>query len=195
MATLLFIEASPRKERSVSLKVANYLLESYAATNPQDIVKRINVWDIDLPEVDEGLLVAKHMIQNGLSYTQQQLEKWEKVLKVTEIFTSADKYLISIPIWNFSIPYKLKHFIDVITQSGLTFNYSEEQGYRGLVTGKPVTLIYASGSGYANIRKAIGLQMQLVEMWLKFIGLSDVRVIEASQQRGQIQVPMEQVRL
>lgn len=195
MATLLFIEASPRKERSVSLKVANYLLESYAATNPQDIVKRINVWDIDLPEVDEGLLVAKHMIQNGLSYTQQQLEKWEKVLKVTEIFTSADKYLISIPIWNFSIPYKLKHFIDVITQSGLTFNYSEEQGYRGLVTGKPVTLIYTSGSGYANIRKAIGLQMQLVEMWLKFIGLSDVRVIEASQQRGQIQVPMEQVRL
>jgi FMN-dependent NADH-azoreductase len=36
---------------------------------------------------------------------------------VAEAFLkSADAYLISVPMWNFSIPYMLKHYIDIVIQ-------------------------------------------------------------------------------
>ena len=60
--------------------------------------------------------------------------------KIAEHFKSADKYVFSLPMWNFGIPYKLKHFIDVLVQPGLTFSFSPETGYKGLVTGKPAVV-------------------------------------------------------
>ena len=33
----------------------------------------------------------------------------------------ADAVLIATPMWNFGIPYKLKHWIDLITQPGTDF--------------------------------------------------------------------------
>jgi putative NADPH-quinone reductase len=32
-------------------------------------------------------------------------------------------------MWNFGIPYKLKHYIDVLTQPGQTFNFDPTTGY------------------------------------------------------------------
>ena len=32
----------------------------------------------------------------------------------------AERVLISTPMWNFGIPYKLKHWLDIINQPGLT---------------------------------------------------------------------------
>jgi FMN-dependent NADH-azoreductase len=50
-------------------------------------------------------------------------------------------------MWNFSIPYKVKHYIDVIVQPKQTFAYTE-QGPQGLCNGKPLTLITTRGSSY-----------------------------------------------
>ena len=41
MATLLYVESSPRKERSHSIKVANAFLEAYAGANPSDTIDRL----------------------------------------------------------------------------------------------------------------------------------------------------------
>ena len=60
-------------------------------------------------------------------------------------FKSADKYLVSLPMWNFSIPYKLKQYIDLLVHRGLTFSFTPEGGYKGLVTGKPLVAVYARG--------------------------------------------------
>ena len=53
-----------------------------------------------------------------------------------ERFKGADKYLFSLPMWNFGIPYKLKHYIDVLVQPTYTFSFSPKEGYKGLVTRK-----------------------------------------------------------
>ena len=55
-------------------------------------------------------------------------------------------------MWNFGIPYILKHYIDLIVQPGLTFSFSPSEGYKGLVTGKPVTVVYARGGAYGPER-------------------------------------------
>lgn len=45
-----------------------------------------------------------------------EVDAWNKVLAVFERFNAADNYLFSIPMWNASIPYVLKHLIDIITR-------------------------------------------------------------------------------
>jgi FMN-dependent NADH-azoreductase len=186
MASLLAIEASPRKQRSASLELASRYLDSYAAANPQDTISRINLWDLDIPEVDDVLWSAKHAIQNGLACTREQAILWEKAAKLAQMFVAADSYVICIPMWNFSIPYKLKHFIDVITQSGITFDYSKEDGYRGLLDNKPVTLIYAMGKTYPFVSEALKLQKQHMEMWLNFIGLTNITSYEVRSEAGAV---------
>jgi len=74
--------------------------------------------------------------------------------------------------WNFSIPYKLKHYIDVLVQPGYAFHVTPE-GYKGAITGKKVLLIYARGGEYGSGAGEFDLQKRYMETILKFIGFED----------------------
>ena len=150
MATLLYIESSPRKERSKSIAVANAFLDKYKSTHPNDEVVTIDLWEKNLPEFDGFTIDAKYQVLHGRSFDADQQNAWKAVVNVCDEFKSADKYLISLPMWNFGIPYKLKHYIDVLTQPGQTFSFSPDTGYSGLVTGKPVAVVYARGGAYGS---------------------------------------------
>jgi FMN-dependent NADH-azoreductase len=76
-------------------------------------------------------------------------------------FSLANRALISTPMCNFSIPCKLKHWIDLIVQPGLSFRSDPVQGYRGLVKERPTTVILASGAAGGGGR-ARGAQRRLV---------------------------------
>ena len=52
MATLLYVEASPRKERSHSIRVTNAFLKAYEDANPGDDIDRLDLWDTELPRFD-----------------------------------------------------------------------------------------------------------------------------------------------
>ena len=82
-------------------------------------------------------------------------------------------------MWNFGIPYKLKHYIDVIVQPGYTFSFSPEEGYKGLMGGKPVAAVYARGGAYGSGTRAeaFDLQKAYLEHILGFIGFSDFQTI------------------
>jgi len=82
-------------------------------------------------------------------------------------------------MWNFGIPYKLKHFIDVIVQPTYTFSFSPAEGYKGLVTGKPAAVVYARGGAYppGTPGEGFDLQKRYLEQVLGFIGFTDVRPI------------------
>lgn len=177
MSKLLYIEVSPREERSYSKAVADAFIESYTKSHPRDRVKKINLFKLRLPQFDGDILNAKYAILNGLPHTPEQKAAWVQVEKVIEQFKKADKYLLSTPMWNFGIPYKLKHYIDVITQPGYTFSYSPTEGYKGLVTGKPVTVVYARGGKYApgTPEEAYDLQKKYLELALGFIGFTGIK--------------------
>lgn len=177
MSKLLNIEASPREARSYSKAVADAFVGAYKASHKADNVETINLFKFKLPEFDGDILYAKYAILNGLPHTPEQKAAWVRVEKVIEQFKSADKYVLSTPMWNFGIPYKLKHYIDVITQPGYTFSFSPTEGYKGLVTGKPITVVYARGGEYApgSPTEAYDLQKRYVQNVLGFIGFTDIR--------------------
>ncbi len=179
MAKLLHLQSSPRSDRSASIAVANHFIESYLAAHPADTVETFDLWHAKLPEFDGATLDAKYAIMNGLPHSAEQLAAWQAVVAIADHFKSADKVLISLPMWNFGIPYKLKHYIDLLAQPGLTFSFTPEEGYKGLVTGKPVAVIYARGGAYAPGTGAEGYDQQSVylKLVLGFIGFTNIQEI------------------
>ncbi len=184
MAKLLYIQASPR-QRSKSTKVARAFLKSYQTTHPDDIVETLNVFEKQLPAFDGLAVQAKYTILHGKEHTPEELQAWSEVEDVITEFKSADKYLFSVPMWNFSIPYRLKHYFDVIVQPGYTF-IADENGYQPLVTGKALVVIYARGGAYSvgSDLESYDLQKRYMEQILGFIGFEkfDSIVIEPTLQ-------------
>lgn len=179
MSRLLYIESSPRKDRSASIAVARAFVDEYLRTHPDGVIDTLDLWKTDLPAFDGDVIDSKYVILHGQSHTPAQKEAWGAVEKVIARFKAADRYLISLPMWNFGIPYRLKHFIDVIVQPTYTFSYSPSEGYKGLVTGKPVTVVYARGGAYppGSEGEAYDLQKRYLELILGFLGFTDIRSI------------------
>jgi FMN-dependent NADH-azoreductase len=96
---------------------------------------------------------------------------------VIDEFKSADKYVVALPMWNFSIPYRLKQYIDIIVQPGQTFTVDASGNYEGLVKDKPILVAYSRGGQYPSGTEgeAFDLQKRYFELILGFIGFTDIR--------------------
>lgn len=179
MSKLLYIEASPRKDRSASIEVAQSFVSAFSEKNADNTVETLDLWNTVLPEFDGDSINAKYRVMHGENPTPEETAAWEVITQIVDQFKAADHYLFSSPMWNFSIPYKLKHYIDVISQPGLTWSYAPESGYEGLVTGRSVTLVLARGGEYSsNIEaQAMDFQKRYIEMILGFIGFKEINTV------------------
>lgn len=186
MSKLLHIEASPRQERSKSNAAANVFLRTYQASNPNDTIETLNVWGTDLPAFDNDTINAKYAVMHGRDHSAEEASAWREVVEVCDRFKSADKYLLSLPMWNFGIPYKLKHYFDVISQPGQTFSFSPESGYSGLVTGRPITVIYARGGTYGDSATSMDFQRPYVEFLLGFLGFTNIETVVIEPTMGDV---------
>ena len=175
MGKLLYIQASPRAERSKSIAVAEAFIDRYQQAHRGDLIETLNVFDADLFAFDGLVVQAKYTILHGEKHTQEELSAWKAVEKVIKQFTSADKYVFAVPMWNFGIPYRLKQYIDILVQPGYTFSFSPEKGYQGLVVGKPAFMAYARGGEYSDpAYAALNHQSTYLETILGFIGFSKI---------------------
>ena len=178
MAKLLYIQASPREKRSSSIQTADAFVEAYKAKHPADKVETLNLFKADLPSFDGLTIQGKYNIMHGAAFSPEQKKAWDAVVKIIDHFKSFDKYVLAVPMWNFGIPYRLKHYLDLIIQPTLTFSASDK-GYEGLVKGRPAMVVYARGGSYAPGTPAEGfdLQKKYLELALGFIGFTDIASI------------------
>ena len=150
MARLLHIVASPRAE-SYSTRVAKAFLNSYRQERPEDGIEVLDLFQAEIPPFHAPQAKAKYAVSAGQAPRDEAEAAWQPVIKTINHFKAFDKYVLSCPMWNFGVPYRLKQYIDVIVQPSLTVAFSPGKGYTGLVTGKPLMLILARG---ALIRRA-----------------------------------------
>jgi len=190
MAKLMYVIASPRKDRSHSIAVADAFVDAYREMHPEDHVVTLNVFEAELPAFDGVAVAAKYKILHGLDHSEQEAEAWQVVESLIEDFTWADKYVFAVPMWNFGIPYRLKQYLDNLVQPGFTFSFSPEEGYKGLVVGKPVLAIYARGGEYppGTDAETVDFQKRYLEAILGFMGFTDIRsiVVEPTLQGGPV---------
>jgi FMN-dependent NADH-azoreductase len=180
MPTLLHIEASPRKTRSASLDVARAYINAYRATHPDHTVDVLDLWSIDLPEFDGVALDAKYAEMSNTPLNEAQQRAWTSIRQLAQRLHDADTLLFSVPLWNFSIPYKLKHFIDVVSQGGILFSV-DERGLNGLLKNKKAVVMYARGLDFSmessTPAHTFDFQRPYMEAWLRFIGVTEVESV------------------
>ena len=171
-----YIECSPRGERSHSTKIAQAYIEQAKKNIPDLELNHINPWSLNLPEFDGDMLNAKYSVISGTDPSPDEVSAWSNVKNIFDEFNNADHYLFSVPMWNFNIPYKLKHYIDIITQPGMSWSYTPEDGYKGLMTDKTATIIYATGDGYGEGTgfESFDMQKPYVNLWLTFLGFKKI---------------------
>ena len=182
MNRLLYIGASPRKERSRSAMVADHLLVRLKERYPALLVERLDLFDIDLPAFDQDAVAGRYHLLAGNAVDPAQADAWRDLKKWTDQFLSFDGYLIATPMWNFGIPYRLKQYIDILTQPGLTFRNDSLGNVEGLAKGRRAIIVAASAMPFGSLPEIDGLDFQLayLKAWLGFIGVTDIGAVRVA---------------
>lgn len=92
--------------------MANSYIDAFKTSSTDNSVTILNVWDMNLPEFDADRLNAKYSFLQGQNPSDAEAAAWQEIVAIADQFKDADCYLYSVPMWNFSIPYKLKYYID-----------------------------------------------------------------------------------
>lgn len=175
MTQLLHISASPRGEDSASRQAAEVFLGALSDTV---IVTELNLFEADLPEYTPELASAKQKTMMGADLNDAEAAQWQRVTDLVDQFLSTDHFLLGIPMWNFSIPYKFKQYIDAITHPGVTFT-SDKDGPRG-ISSSTGTIIYSRGGRYSpkdGKPDPFDFQSPYMNAWCSLVGISPVEDI------------------
>jgi FMN-dependent NADH-azoreductase len=178
MARILGISSSPRATTSHSAEIADVLIQEYVAANNSDRIDWIDLWSHDLPELNATAISAKYAVLRRGEHTEAERQVWKQIADEAERFKSYDKYVFTVPMWNWGIPFILKKYIDTITQPGLLFEWTPATGYVGLLK-KPAVVIYSSSFDYGAASPMMGMdhQKSYFEHWLKVIGCTHIQSI------------------
>ena len=147
---LLHIIATPREHESNTLRISNALIESLHSKYKELSVDEIDLFNLDLPAVAGDNIETKYTLMTGSPVNERHKDSWQQIEALIDHFFKADVYLISAPMWNFSIPYVLKYYIDAIMQPGYTFEYNETGQAIGLVNNKKMVCVTTRGGDYSE---------------------------------------------
>lgn len=182
MTHILYIEASPRKRRSASIEIAQAALAAHRNMDASVTIDTLDLWSTELPDFDGPLLEAKHAGLAGTPLTRDQAAAWAQIRALGARFLAADTLVLAVPLWNFSVPYRLKHLIDVVSQKDVLFTF-DGSGFAGLLQGRKALLICARGLDYSpsadTPAATYDFQKPYLETWLRFIGISDIATVVA----------------
>lgn len=179
MADLLHVAASPLSHDSHSKAVAQELIQAWRERHPSGRVETVDVWQLDMPEFDATMIAAKFAVLRAGNATQEQRAQWARAVRLAEVFNRATHYVFSLPMWNHGIPYRLKHYIDVITLPGQNWTWSRAEGYRPLLRDKKAILVCSSAGDFSPeaATQYEDYQKPYMRQWLRFIGVDVVHEI------------------
>lgn len=176
MTKLLFIKGSPRGSNSESNKVAEAFIATRKRVLPTIEIDTLDLWREPLPEFDGNKAAAKMTVITGGALSGPTQTAWDAITSIANRFTAADEYLFTVPMWNGGIPYRLKLYIDILTQPGILFDFDPNKGYSGLLQAKRATVIYTSGVYAPGVPPAFGSDFHSTyfDDWLRFINITDI---------------------
>ena len=180
MKKLLHVIATPRAQDSRTLQISQVFLENFRKKFPTCIIDELNVAVESLPPLTVKVVSGKYVLLGGKDLSGELKTAWSEVERHIERFLSADSYLISTPMWNFSIHHNLKHYIDIILQPNYLFRYTSS-GVEGLVKNKKMVVIASRGGDYSQGSPVHNFDFQ--EPYLRtvfgFVGITDIAFVIA----------------
>lgn len=174
---VLHVVASPRA-RSRSDQLAATFLDALGAAE----VTRLDLWHVPMPALDEDTIEGRYRLIQGQPVEREVDQRWAELRAVADQALAHDLWLIATPMWNFGIPYVLKHWIDAITHPGMTFANDALGNVTGLAAGRRLVIIGAGALTIAEpeAEQEMDFQMRYLDHWARFIGITDVHAVRAA---------------
>jgi FMN-dependent NADH-azoreductase len=174
MKTILRVDASSRTAGSQSRALGDYFENTWVKRNAADRFVHRDTAENPIPHIASQTIAG--------FYTPE--EKFSRELRTATALSdrligelrAADILLLTVPIYNFSIPSALKAWIDQIVRIGHTFAY-DGKNFTGLVTGKRAYVICAYGAGgYLGNGPLAGYDFlkPYLTLLLSFLGIQDI---------------------
>lgn len=178
---VLHVVATPRSDVSNTLRVSEALLDALGSQREDLQIETIDLYRHDLPGVAGENIENKYLLMGGASLDDTQVQAWKDIEDLIASFMAADLHVISAPMWNFSVPYALKYYIDAIVQPGYTFRYDEQGRAIGMVEGKRMICITTRGGDYSpgTPFHAYDFQEPYLRAIFGFIGITDIEFVNA----------------
>jgi FMN-dependent NADH-azoreductase len=173
MTSVLFLTSSPRGQDSYSNRAATRLIEEIKGERPSVKIVHRDLAADPLPHIDGDFVTATRG-PNGPQTTAQRDGAARSDVLVDELL-AADTVVISAGMINFGIPSTLKAWIDHVARPGRTFSYASGAP-EGLVKGKKVILVVATGGDYSGAGAPMDFQVPYLRHVLGFLGMTDVEV-------------------
>lgn len=176
---LLHIIASPRRERSRSRAIANDFLNALQGIE----VEELDLWNSELPELDGAMLESRYRLIHGGSVEPGFEARWDELRRLVDHLLSFDLWLFSTPMWNLGMPYRLKHYIDLVLQPTMAFTNDADGAVTAHGTDKIAILI---GAGALDIRPGAPLEgldyhlTHLAQNLRVYFGLSEIHEIRVA---------------
>ena len=180
MNKLLHIIGSPKSDESLSLAIAREFIKNAKAQVPAIEIDELNLFKLALPALTTEQVEAKGILSAGHDLEGIVKKSWVEIEQQIKRFLAADTYLITTPMWNFSIPYVLKHYIDIIVQPKYLFRYTPN-GVEGLAKNKKMYVISTRGGDYSegSAYRAFDFQEPYLRTIFGFVGITDITFIKA----------------
>jgi FMN-dependent NADH-azoreductase len=177
MSRILRIDASSRIDGSVSRDLANAFIAKWLEHNPDDHVMVRDLVAAPIPHVADVTIKGYYTPTDQMDAPLRAATALSDIL-IDEL-RAADVLVLSVPMYNFSIPSALKAWIDQIIRIGETFSY-DGKGFSGLLPGKRAYAVIAYGAGgYLDGGPFGGADFvqPYLKFLLNFLGITDVTFI------------------
>lgn len=195
MSTLLLVKASPRIEHSNSNLLADSFVEAWGKSNPNSTLMSRNVGPEHVQGPNQDWISANHTPVAARSAEQNRLLSLSDEL-ISEIHR-ASHIVIATPMYNFSTPWNLKAYIDLIVRVGLTFSFSEGKGFGPLVSSeKKLLLIWTSAGEYApgTQFEPFNLLTPYIRNIFAFLGVTNFTEVTAGNQFAPPQIATDSIK-
>jgi FMN-dependent NADH-azoreductase len=175
-SNILLVTSSPRGEVSHSSQVARALVDHLRVLDPSSTLTIRDLAREPLPHIDANFVEGR-MVPSAKRSPAQHASMALSDRLVQEVL-EANVLVIGSGMINFGIASSLKAWIDHLVRPGLTFSFSGAGVPQGLVTGKTVYLVEASGGVYSEGgRTHFDFHDPYLRTVLGFIGLTDAHVL------------------
>ncbi|MBE9604128.1 NAD(P)H-dependent oxidoreductase [Acetobacteraceae bacterium H6797] len=175
MTNILLVTSSPRGAEGLSTRFATEIAEGLKARLGGALVTR----DLSAkppPHITQAYINGRGVDPEARTVAQAEAVSLAQAL-VDEV-KAADVIVLGSGMINFGPSSQLKAWFDHITWPGVTFSYGEASGPKGMLIGKKVYLVAATGGVYSEgAWAAFDFQAGFLRHLLGFIGLTDVEVV------------------
>ena len=171
MKNVLAITSSLQTGAGNSTKLVEQYLEKISGASA---VVRRDLAATNIPHLTDVEMAAWATTPADRNDEQQQLAQLSDDI-IAEV-KNADEIVLGVPMYNFGIPSVLKAWIDRLARAGVTFTYTEN-GPKGLLDGKKVTILAARGGMYAGT--PLDTQTEYLRNFWNFVGVTDVNFVYA----------------